>query len=204
MPGRIHPDDLQTIKDTVKIEEVIGAHVTLQPGGSDALKGMCPFHEDVGAKPTFTVRPVQRRWHCFGCGEGGDALEFVQRIDSLSFTEAVEQLASRLELKLRYVDAAGAVLGPPRVAAPPQQRPRKAPRKVGVVRVRFLVCDPTPQQRLDRVVEVPAVPRTGETVMVPWADGPRAFGVEQVVWTPADDAQDVRVFLSATPVDPSL
>ena len=48
-------------------------------------------------------------WHCFGCGEGGDVISFVQKIDQLSFTEAVEHLANRAGIQLRYEEAAGPV-----------------------------------------------------------------------------------------------
>ncbi|NIZ91037.1 DNA primase [Kineococcus rubinsiae] len=105
MPGRIHPDDLLAVKETVKIEEVVGAQVALRPGGVGSFKGLCPFHDE--RTPSFTVRPVVGRWHCFGCGEGGDVIEFVQRIDGLGFTEAVERLASQVGITLRYVDDAG-------------------------------------------------------------------------------------------------
>ncbi|WP_432535969.1 DNA primase [Kineococcus arenarius] len=105
MPGLIHPDDLRAVKERVRIDEVVAEQVTLRPGGVGSFKGLCPFHDE--RTPSFTVRPAVGRWHCFGCGEGGDAIEFVRRIDGTTFTEAVERLAERAGVQLRYVDDGG-------------------------------------------------------------------------------------------------
>ncbi|NAZ86699.1 DNA primase [Kineococcus indalonis] len=105
MPGLIHPDDLRAVKERVRIDEVVAEQVTLRPGGVGSFKGLCPFHDE--RTPSFTVRPAVGRWHCFGCGEGGDAIEFVMRIDGTSFAEAVERLAERAGVQLRHVDDGG-------------------------------------------------------------------------------------------------
>ncbi|MGI4893825.1 MAG: DNA primase [Janthinobacterium lividum] len=105
MAGRIHPDDLQAVKERVRIDEVVGEQVALRPGGVGSFKGLCPFHDE--RTPSFTVRPAVGRWHCFGCGEGGDAIEFVMRIDGLAFAEAVERLAASAGIVLRYIDDGG-------------------------------------------------------------------------------------------------
>ncbi|WP_337059518.1 DNA primase [Kineococcus sp. G2] len=105
MAGLIHSDDLRAVKERVRIDEVVAEQVTLRPGGVGSFKGLCPFHDE--RTPSFTVRPAVGRWHCFGCGEGGDAIEFVRRIDGTTFTEAVERLAERAGVQLRYVDDGG-------------------------------------------------------------------------------------------------
>ncbi|WP_432573405.1 DNA primase [Kineococcus sp. SYSU DK005] len=105
MPGLIHPDDLRAVKERVRIDEVVAEQVTLRPGGVGSFKGLCPFHDE--RTPSFTVRPAVGRWHCFGCGEGGDVIEFVQRIDGTTFAEAVERLAERAGVALRRVDDDG-------------------------------------------------------------------------------------------------
>ncbi|WP_432482248.1 DNA primase [Kineococcus esterisolvens] len=105
MAGLIDPDDLRAVKERVRIDEVVAEQVTLRPGGVGSFKGLCPFHEE--RTPSFTVRPAVGRWHCFGCGEGGDVIEFVRRIDGTTFTEAVERLAERVGVQLRYVDDSG-------------------------------------------------------------------------------------------------
>ncbi|MBB2901668.1 DNA primase [Kineococcus radiotolerans] len=105
MAGRIHPDDLQAVKERVRLDEVVGEQVALRSGGVGSFKGLCPFHDE--RTPSFTVRPVTGRWRCFGCGESGDAIEFVMRIDGLGFADAVERLAQRAGVQLRYVDDGG-------------------------------------------------------------------------------------------------
>src|SRR5690606_32011289 len=57
---------------------------------------------------SFHVRPHVGLWHCFGCGEGGDVISFLQKIDGLGFAEAVEHLAGRVGIQLRYEEG-GAV-----------------------------------------------------------------------------------------------
>lgn len=85
---------IDEIRDKVRIEEVVGEYVSLRSAGTGSLKGLCPFHDE--KTPSFHVRPHVGRWHCFGCGEGGDAFSFIERIEHISFTEAVEHLARKV------------------------------------------------------------------------------------------------------------
>ncbi|WP_462417735.1 DNA primase [Kytococcus sp. Marseille-QA3725] len=105
MAGLIRSEDIQTVKERASLEEVVREHVTLRVAGVGSLKGLCPFHDE--KTPSFQVRPSVGHWHCFGCGEGGDVIEFVQKIDHLSFTEAVERLAGRVGMELRYEEGKG-------------------------------------------------------------------------------------------------
>jgi DNA primase len=98
--GRIKPDVVAAVKERASIEDVVRDHVTLRPGGIGSLKGLCPFHDE--KSPSFHVRPQLGVWHCFGCGEGGDVLSFVQRVDHLTFTEAVERLADKVGVTVEY------------------------------------------------------------------------------------------------------
>lgn len=91
---------MTSVRERARIEEVVGEHVTLKPAGVGSLKGLCPFHDE--RTPSFHVRPQVGYWHCFGCSEGGDVISFVQKIDGLGFTEAVEHLAGRVGVQLRY------------------------------------------------------------------------------------------------------
>ncbi len=75
MAGRIRREDVEAVRERARIEEVIGAHVALKPAGVGSLKGLCPFHDE--KSPSFHVRPQVGRYHCFGCGEGGDVTDFV-------------------------------------------------------------------------------------------------------------------------------
>lgn len=104
MAGLILKEDIAAVRDASRIEEIVGERVALRPAGVDSLKGLCPFHDE--RTPSFHVRPSQGFWYCFGCGEGGDVISFVQKVDSLSFTEAVEALALKAGITLRY-EAAG-------------------------------------------------------------------------------------------------
>ena len=98
MAGRIRDDDIQTVREKAKIEEVVSGYVTLKNAGGGSLKGLCPFHDE--KSPSFNVRPG-RGFHCFGCGEGGDVIAFVMKIDGLSFVESVERLADKYGVDLR-------------------------------------------------------------------------------------------------------
>ncbi|GAB3115285.1 DNA primase [Janibacter alkaliphilus] len=105
MAGRIRAEDVQTVKERTSITDVVREHVTLRPAGVGSMKGLCPFHDE--KTPSFTVRESVGRYHCFGCGEGGDVLAFVQAVDHLTFTESVERLAAKLGMELRYEEGGG-------------------------------------------------------------------------------------------------
>lgn len=100
MAGLIRKEDIALVREAARIDEIVGEHVALRPAGVGSLKGLCPFHDE--RTPSFHVRPHLGMWHCFGCGEGGDVISFVQKIDHLSFTEAVEFLAQRAGITLHY------------------------------------------------------------------------------------------------------
>ncbi len=105
MAGTINREDIAAVRERAPIEEIIGQHVALKSAGVGSLKGLCPFHDE--RSPSFTVRPAVGRWHCFGCGEGGDVIEFVMRMDGLPFAEAVEYLADKAGVTLRYESGGG-------------------------------------------------------------------------------------------------
>lgn len=100
MAGRIRSSDIDEVKSRTNIVDVVSDHVALKSAGVDSHKGLCPFHDE--RSPSFHVRPSLGYYHCFGCGESGDAITFLQRLDHLTFTEAVERLASRVGYVLTY------------------------------------------------------------------------------------------------------
>ena len=100
MAGRIRDEDIALVRERSAIDEVVGEYLQLRAGGADSLKGLCPFHEE--KTPSFNVTPSRGLWYCFSEGEGGDVIKFVQKIDNLSFTEAIERLAKRAGIELRY------------------------------------------------------------------------------------------------------
>lgn len=80
----------------MNIVDVIGARVRLKKSGN-GMKGLCPFHAE--KTPSFTVNPAKGLWHCFGCGAGGDAIEFLMRLDGISFKKAVEALGGEIDTR---------------------------------------------------------------------------------------------------------
>jgi DNA primase len=104
--GLIRREDVDLVRERARIDEIVSAHVTLKPAGVGALVGLCPFHDE--RSPSFNVRPSVGRYHCFGCGEGGDVIEFIMKMDGLSFTEAIEYLAGKTGVQLRYEEGGNA------------------------------------------------------------------------------------------------
>ncbi len=107
MAGRIRDEDIALVRERARIDDVVREYVSLKPAGGGSLKGLCPFHEE--RSPSFHVTASRGMFYCFGCGEGGDVLTFLQKIDHLSFAESVEKLAERTGVELRYVDGGAAI-----------------------------------------------------------------------------------------------
>ena len=97
---RVKQTDIEQLKDRVDIVELIGSYISLKPAGPGSFKGLCPFHGE--KSPSFHVRSNPAFYHCFGCGVGGDVFKFVQEIDKLGFSEAIEKLAQRTGYQLTY------------------------------------------------------------------------------------------------------
>ncbi len=102
MPGLIRRSDIDEVRARTNIADVVGDFVTLKSAGVGSMKGLCPFHEE--RSPSFHVRPQVGLYHCFGCNEGGDVFSFLQKMDHVTFAEAVERLAGRLGYELHYED----------------------------------------------------------------------------------------------------
>lgn len=106
MPGLIKRSDIDEVRSRTNIADIVGDYVSLRNAGGGSLKGLCPFHDE--RSPSFHVRPQVGFYHCFGCGEGGDVFTFLQRMDHVSFQEAVERLAARIGFELHYEDGGAA------------------------------------------------------------------------------------------------
>jgi DNA primase len=100
MAGRIRDEDVALVRERSAVEEVVGDYLQLRSAGGGSLKALCPFHDE--KTPSFNITPARGLWYCFSCNVGGDAIKFVQQIDNLSFAEAVERLAARAGIELRY------------------------------------------------------------------------------------------------------
>ncbi|MGW2396469.1 DNA primase [Kitasatospora sp. NPDC001664] len=100
MAGRIKDEDVQRVRDALPIDAVVNDYVQLTNGGGSQLKGVCPFHDEKSA--SFYVHPGKGVFHCFGCGESGDTITFLMKIEHFSFAEAVERMAAQAGITLRY------------------------------------------------------------------------------------------------------
>ena len=91
--GRISQETIDRINDSADIVEVVSKSVELKKRGRNYF-GLCPFHDE--KTPSFSVAPDKGIYHCFGCGKGGNALNFIIENEKLSFVEAVQQLGQQL------------------------------------------------------------------------------------------------------------
>jgi DNA primase len=92
------PGFLDELRSRLTMSEIVGRKVTLRRKSGAEYLGLCPFHNE--KTPSFTVNDRKAFFHCFGCGEHGDAVGFVMKTDNLSFPEAVEKLANEVGLKV--------------------------------------------------------------------------------------------------------
>src|SRR6185295_15262675 len=99
MAGRIPQHFIDELVARTDIIEVIGNRVQLKRAGRE-YKACCPFHDE--RSPSFTVSPDKQFYHCFGCGAHGSAIKFLMDYDRLEFVDAVEDLASRVGVKVPY------------------------------------------------------------------------------------------------------
>ncbi|HEX6255889.1 MAG TPA: DNA primase [Euzebyales bacterium] len=99
MAGRINEEDVQSLRERANLAAVVSDYTALKRSGS-RLRGLCPFHDE--RTPSFFVDPARGFFHCFGCDAGGDVYDFLQRIEALTFPEAVERLARIEGVTLRY------------------------------------------------------------------------------------------------------
>ncbi|HWM11351.1 MAG TPA: DNA primase [Solirubrobacteraceae bacterium] len=96
--ARYTQDSRERVRDAVDFEELVGARVELRRSGARRLQGLCPFHDE--RTPSFGIDPVEKLYHCFGCGVGGDVFSFVMQTEGLDFAGALESLADRYGVQL--------------------------------------------------------------------------------------------------------
>jgi DNA primase len=100
--ARIKDDSVERVKAAMEILPLVEDVVRLRKSGS-TYKGLCPFHQE--RTPSFTVSPARGTFKCFGCGEGGDAITFVEKTENVDFVGAIEVLARRFGVELEYEEA---------------------------------------------------------------------------------------------------
>ncbi|HNP99067.1 MAG TPA: CHC2 zinc finger domain-containing protein, partial [Bacteroidia bacterium] len=93
----ISKDTIDRIFNTARIEEVVGDFVPLKKRGVNLL-GLCPFHNE--KTPSFNVNPVRNIYKCFGCGKGGNAVNFIMEHEQYSYPEALRYLAKKYNIEI--------------------------------------------------------------------------------------------------------
>jgi len=97
--GLYTKDSIERVRDSVDMVELVGARTDLRRVGNGRWMGLCPFHDE--RTPSLSVDADKRLYHCFGCGESGDAIDFVEATESFDFKEAIEHLADRYGVELK-------------------------------------------------------------------------------------------------------
>src|SRR5579859_11287 len=99
----IAEEDVARVRAATDFVHLAGEHMALRRVGT-RWSGLCPFHGE--KTPSFSINAEQGLYYCFGCGAKGDVITFVRETEHLDFVEAVEKLAARAGIALRYDDAA--------------------------------------------------------------------------------------------------
>jgi len=100
----IKDTSIEEVQSAADIVEVVSEYTSLRKKGSTYL-GLCPFHQE--KTPSFSVSKDKGLYYCFGCGVGGDTLNFIRELENLSFSEAVEHLADRFSVEIKYEEGRG-------------------------------------------------------------------------------------------------
>ena len=95
---RYTDDSRERVRDAVDFVELVGARTELKQAGPRRMTGLCPFHDE--RTPSFGIDPVEKLYHCFGCGAGGDVFKFAMETEGLDFAGALEALAERAGIEL--------------------------------------------------------------------------------------------------------
>jgi len=113
--ARIKEQSVREVVAATDMVDVVSGRTSLRRAGA-RWTGRCPFHEE--RTPSFSVNPVEKLYHCFGCGKGGDVITFVRETENLDFVEAVEWLGERFRVALEYEETS------PQLEASRQRRDR--------------------------------------------------------------------------------
>ena len=103
--ARIKDSSVEAVKQVADIVTVVEGYVRLRKQGGRFV-GLCPFHQE--NTPSFGISPDRGTFKCFGCGEGGDAISFVEKVESVDFVGAIEWLADRFNVPLEYDESSPA------------------------------------------------------------------------------------------------
>ncbi len=99
MSRSLKEGEVEELKSHADIYSIVSGYVKLKKSGK-SYSGLCPFHKE--KTPSFSVDQTKQLYHCFGCGEGGDIISFVEKIENMDFIESIEFLANKAGYKLKY------------------------------------------------------------------------------------------------------
>jgi len=119
-------DFAYTVKQQADIVRIVGEYMTLRKSGAQNFQGLCPFHQE--KTPSFSVHASRQFFHCFGCGASGDVFNFVQKIENITFPEAVRLLAEKLKIPL------------PKMSYSSPEEERQAGMRVGLIEIHERAC----------------------------------------------------------------
>ena len=91
----------EALKQQADIVRIVGDYVKLKKAGAQNFSGLCPFHNE--KTPSFSVHATRQFYHCFGCGASGDVFSFVQKVENITFPEAVRLIAQKLGVPMPKV-----------------------------------------------------------------------------------------------------
>jgi DNA primase len=94
-------DSLETLRLRIDLVEALSPYMQFSRSGT-SFKALCPFHDE--KTPSFIVQRGDSHYHCYGCGEHGDAIQFLMNHQKMSFTEAVESLAEKFQVSLEQTE----------------------------------------------------------------------------------------------------
>src|SRR5664280_120162 len=114
------------VKQQADIVRIVGEYMTLRKSGAQNFQGLCPFHQE--KTPSFSVHASRQFFHCFGCGASGDIFSFVQKIENITFPEAVRLIAEKLKIPL------------PKMSYSSPEEERQAGMRVGLIEIHERAC----------------------------------------------------------------
>ena len=189
---RYTSDSRERVRDAIDFVELVNARTELRKSRARAgYTGLCPFHDE--RTPSFGIDPVEKLYHCFGCGEGGDVFKFVMETEGLDFGAALESLADRAGVELEHEAE-----DPRRRAA----RPREPPARPARAHRRVLRARAVGVARGRRRARVPARPRAERGRAAPVPRRLLAVGVGHASSTPRG-GRATRTRRSSPPGSPS-
>ena len=100
--ARYTADSKDGVRDAIDMVDLVGTRTELRRAGADSYSGLCPFHDE--RTPSFSVKPSEKLYYCFGCQASGDAFTFVMETQGLDFPGALELLADRYNVRLELED----------------------------------------------------------------------------------------------------